>query len=145
MATAEPIVYFLCVIWVNMFAYDHNVPQDLILFKTLSSMIFFEDTQPVGRRGAVNQRQNMWNLSQILSVLSSRQLLSQVVIRALDVMMTSTHFILWSIFSISRLLPLKSKGNRYTRIYFIEKGTETICDSSHFNLIMVWRSGDVIK
>ena len=28
MATAEPIIMFLCMVWVNMFAYDHNLPQN---------------------------------------------------------------------------------------------------------------------
>ena len=27
MATAEPISIFLCYLWVNMFAYNHNLPQ----------------------------------------------------------------------------------------------------------------------
>ena len=30
MATQEPISIFLCMVWVNMFAYDHNLPQDQI-------------------------------------------------------------------------------------------------------------------
>ena len=30
MATAEPISILLCMVWVNMFACDHNVPQDQI-------------------------------------------------------------------------------------------------------------------
>ena len=31
MATAEPISIFLHMIWINIFAYDHNFPHDQIL------------------------------------------------------------------------------------------------------------------
>ena len=57
--------------------------------------------------------QNMWNLSQLISGISSTQLWYQFVTRSCDVMMTSPHLIFCSIFSYSRLLPMKSKENKH--------------------------------
>ena len=67
---------------------------------------------------------NMWKLGQLISGLSSTELWYQFVIRACDVMMTLLHSIFLSILINLRLLPMKSKGNHLTRIYFNPRSLE---------------------